>query len=240
MTVRFKICCIQSVEEMRMAVRFGASAVGFVSAMPSGPGLIPESLIAEIVPQVPPGVASFLLTSRQDAPSIIAQQKRTRATTLQIVDAVAPGVYAELRAALPGTGLVQVIHVTGPASLDEALAVAPFVDALLLDSGNPSLPVKVLGGTGRVHDWSVSREIVHRTDKPVFLAGGLRPENVREAVETVRPYAVDVCSGVRTNGALDEEKFRRFVDAIPGQFLHPGRGLNLGTLQKGLPDPSGS
>lgn len=216
MTTRFKICCIQSVEEMRLAVRYGASAVGLVSEMPSGPGPIPDERIAMITPLVPPGVASFLLTSKQDATSIIAQQKHMRATTLQIVDAVEPEVYPELRTALPGVGIVQVIHVTGPGSLDEALAVAPHVDALLLDSGSPSLPVKVLGGTGRVHDWSVSREIVRLVQKPVFLAGGLHADNVREAMETVRPYAVDVCSGVRTDGILDEEKLRRFVDAIPG------------------------
>lgn len=214
MSVRFKICCIQSVEEMRMAVRYGASAVGLVSEMPSGPGPIPDERIAGIAPQVPPGVAAFLLTSKQDASSIIAQQRRMRATTLQIVDAVPLDVYDELRTALPGIGIVQVIHVTGPGSLEEALAVAPYVDALLLDSGNPSLPVKVLGGTGRVHDWSVSREIVRLAQKPVFLAGGLHADNVREAVETVRPYAVDVCSGVRTNGLLDEGKLGRFANAI--------------------------
>ncbi|MEP0823160.1 MAG: phosphoribosylanthranilate isomerase [Ignavibacterium sp.] len=214
MKVRFKICCIQNIEEALLAAQYGASAIGLVSAMPSGPGPIPEERIASIVPHVPRGVATFLLTSRQDSASIIAQQRRTRANTLQIVDEVSVQTYTELREALPDIAIVQVIHVLGPRSLDEALAVAPHVDGLLLDSGNPSLAVKVLGGTGRVHDWSVSREIVRQSGKPVFLAGGLHAGNVRQAIETVQPYAVDVCSGVRTNGSLDEEKLRRFVEEV--------------------------
>ena len=197
-----------------MAIRYGASAVGFVSAMPSGPGPIDESLIAEITPKIPPGVASFLLTSKQDAESIVAQQRRTRANTLQLVDAISVETYKQLRAVLRGVSLVQVIHVAGRESIDEAVAAAPYIDAILLDSGNPSLPVKVLGGTGRTHDWNLSKEIRERAGVPVFLAGGLKAENVREAVEFVQPYAVDVCSGVRTNGLLDETKLAAFVNAL--------------------------
>jgi phosphoribosylanthranilate isomerase len=211
---RFKICCIQNIDEALMAVKYGASAVGLVSEMPSGPGPISEELITEIVPHVAPGVATFLLTSKQDAEEIIRQQKRTRANTLQIVDAVAAGAYEQLRSELPGVALVQVIHVRGKESVVEAQSVTPFVDALLLDSGNPNLSVKVLGGTGRVHDWNISREIVETCGKPVFLAGGLNSENVREAIETVRPYAVDVCSGVRTGGLLDRKKLEEFVVSL--------------------------
>lgn len=212
--IRFKICCIQNIDEAMMAIDCGASAVGLVSAMPSGPGPISEEQISEIVPHVPPGVATFLLTSKQDAESIIRQQRRTRTNTLQIVDEVKMEVYKRLRSELPGISLVQVIHVRGKESVEEARRVAPHVDALLLDSGNPNLTVKVLGGTGRVHDWNLSKEIVDSCGKPVFLAGGLKAENAREAIETVKPYALDVCSGVRTNGLLDKEKLRSFVEAI--------------------------
>ena len=210
MRPRVKICCIASAEEARLAVECGASAVGLVSAMPSGPGVIDEALIAEIAARVPPPVATFLLTCRQDAASIIAQQRRCRANTLQLCDRVPAEVYAELRAQLPGVSLVQVVHVRGEESFEEAVRAAPHVDALLLDSGDQSLAVKELGGTGRTHDWRVSRRIVEASPVPVFLAGGLRPENVAEAVETVRPFGLDVCSGVRTEGRLDAEKLRRF------------------------------
>ena len=214
MKTKVKVCCIKSREEAQLAVRYGASAVGFVSAMPSGPGPISEEEIAAIIPFVPPSVASFLLTSQRDAAAIIKQQQRTRANTLQLVDSVPVSVYPELRAALSGITIVQVIHITGEESVAEAHAVAPFVDAILLDSGNPKLPVKELGGTGRVHDWKLSRTIREQVTIPVYLAGGLRPENVAEAIRFVRPYAVDLCSGVRTNGILDEAKLSAFFSQV--------------------------
>jgi phosphoribosylanthranilate isomerase len=211
---RVKVCCIASVEEARAAVACGASAVGLVSEMPSGPGVIAEELIAEIVARVPPPVATFLLTCKQDAASIVEQQRRCRTNTLQLCDRVPLEVYGELRAELPGVSLVQVVHVTGEESFAEALGVARHVDALLLDSGNQSLAVKELGGTGRTHDWRVSRRVVESSPVPVFLAGGLRPENVAGAVEAVGPFGLDVCSGVRSGGRLDAEKLKRFFAHI--------------------------
>lgn len=211
---RVKVCCIASAGEARTAIECGASAVGLVSEMPSGPGVINEELITEIAARVPPPVATFLLTCGQDAASIIRQQRRCRVNTLQLCDRVPPQVYAELRARLPGVSLVQVVHVGGEESFEEALSVARHVDALLLDSGNQSLAVKELGGTGRTHDWRVSRRVVEASPVPVFLAGGLRPENVAEAVSTVRPFGLDVCSGVRSEGHLDEGKLRRFFAAL--------------------------
>ncbi|HUI43529.1 MAG TPA: phosphoribosylanthranilate isomerase [Terriglobia bacterium] len=207
---RLKICCISSVEEAELAIAYGADALGLVSEMPSGPGVIAESLIERIVASVPPLVGTFLLTSRRDAGAIIAQQKRAGVDTLQLVDRVEPGCYSALRAALPGVRLVQVIHVTGPESLEEAAALALEVDALLLDSGNPAAAVKELGGTGRVHDWTLSARIREVVAKPVFLAGGLNSENLREAFAEVRPFAFDVCSGVRTAGRLDQRKLAAF------------------------------
>lgn len=211
---RVKICCIGSIEEARAAIRCGASALGLVSEMPSGPGVIPEETIAHIAAIVPPPVNTFLLTCKQDAPSIIAQHRRCRTGTIQMCDRMEANVYRELRAALPGIKLVQVIHVCGEGSLEEAQAVAPSVDAVLLDSGNQSLPVKELGGTGRTHDWSISRKIRQRLNVPVFLAGGLGPSNVREAIELVGPFGIDLCSGVRTRGLLDESKLATLFKSV--------------------------
>jgi phosphoribosylanthranilate isomerase len=214
MKTRVKICCIKSVEEAKLALRYGASALGFVTAMPSGPGPISEDVIAEIIPHIPSGVSSFLLTSRQDARSIIDQQHRTRANTLQLVDSVPIEMYRELRTSLPGITLVQVIHVTDLEAVETAISVASFVDAILLDSGNPNLPVKQLGGTGRVHDWTISKTIREQVTVPIYLAGGLNPDNVADAIRSVRPFAVDVCSGLRTNGALDERKLSLFFERV--------------------------
>lgn len=208
---RIKICCIQHIEEAWLAIRYGASALGLVAEMPSGPGPISDAAIATIARQIPPGVATFLLTSRQDVDGIIAHQRVCGTNTIQLVDRLEKGCYQDLREGLPGIALVQVIHVTGPESVEEARQVAPHVNAILLDSGNQNLAVKELGGTGRVHDWRLSRQIREHVSVPIFLAGGLKPDNVQRAIREVGPFGLDLCSGVRTNGALDESKLRAFM-----------------------------
>ncbi len=214
MYIRIKICCISTIKEARLAIKYGASALGLVSAMPGGPGIITEDQITEITRIIPPGVASFLLTSKQDVSAIIEQQWRCRANTLQLCDRMEKGTLSELREALPGISIVQVIHVTGEEAVEEAIRIAPNVDALLLDSGNPALAVKELGGTGRTHDWRISRKICESVSVPVYLAGGLNAENVAEAIDQVWPFGVDVCSGVRTDDKLDEEKLAAFIKAV--------------------------
>ncbi len=211
---RIKICCISSRDEAELAVRFGASAIGLVGAMPSGPGVIGDTLIAEIAAATPPPVATFLLTSETDADAVVEHVRRCGTNTVQLVDTVRTSVYEALRRALPHVKIVQVIHVTGPEAIAEARARAPLVDALLLDSGRPDAQVRELGGTGRVHDWSLSRAIVAAAGRPVFLAGGLRPENVAAAMRDVRPFGLDICSGVRRGGRLAEDRLRSFFDAV--------------------------
>lgn len=212
--VRVKICCIESTAEAELAIRYGAAALGLVSAMPSGPGVIGEDAIADIARCLPPAVASFLLTSQIEPEAIIAQQRRCGVDTLQLVDRLPLSAYPRLREALPGIHLVQVIHVRGAESVDQAREVAPLVDAILLDSGNPLAARRELGGTGRVHDWTISRQIRDAIPRPVFLAGGLRPDNVAEAIHVVQPFAVDVCSGVRSDGHLDEARLAAFCRAV--------------------------
>ena len=209
-----KICCIKSVAEARLALAHGAGALGLVSHMPSGPGVIGEDRIAEIAASVPPGTTTFLLTALTEAEAIIAQHRRCGTTTIQIVDALTRGTHRDLRRALPGVQLVQVIHVRGEESVAEAAAVAPEVDFLLLDSGNPNLAVKELGGTGHTHNWAHSRRIVETCGRPVFLAGGLRPDNLAAAHAQVRPHGFDLCSSVRTNDILDETKLAAFFAAV--------------------------
>jgi phosphoribosylanthranilate isomerase len=196
------------------AVAAGASAIGLVSAMPSGPGVIDEALIAHIAGKVPLPAQTFLLTAHQRAEAIAAQHARCGTTTIQLVDAVAPEELRQLREALPSVALVQVIHVVNEASVDEAMAAAAWVDALLLDSGNPNAAVKELGGTGRTHNWDLSRRIVEASPVPVWLAGGLNPGNAAQAIRAVRPYGLDICSGLRTDGALDDAKLHAFVQAV--------------------------
>lgn len=211
---RVKICCISSIEEAKLAIKYGASAIGLVGNMPSGPGIIDDQLISEIVKTVPPAVSTFLLTSKTTAKGIIAHYRKVNTTTIQIVDDLPKSEYAILRAELPNVKLVQVIHVSDENSVNEAVEASKYADAILLDSGNPNLRVKELGGTGRTHNWDLSRQIRESIGIPLFLAGGINPDNVKEAVEKVQPFGVDLCSGVRTDGKLDEEKLKAFFKEI--------------------------
>jgi phosphoribosylanthranilate isomerase len=203
-----------SVKEAELAIKYGADALGLVGKMPSGPGPITDELIAEIVKKIPPPIATFLLTSETSAQQIINHHRRVNTNTIQIVDALEERKYLFIKQNLPAIKLVQVIHVIDESSVDEALKVAENVDAILLDSGNPKLAVKELGGTGRVHNWKLSRRIVERGKVPVFLAGGLNAINVKQAINEVQPFGLDLCSGVRTNGHLDEEKLAAFFKAV--------------------------
>ncbi|WP_299288905.1 phosphoribosylanthranilate isomerase [uncultured Mucilaginibacter sp.] len=214
MPPRIKICCISSKEEAQLAISFGADALGLVARMPSGPGTISDDLIAEIAKSVPPPVATFMLTCETAADEIIQHHYRTLTNTIQIVDELKVGNYHTIKTALPAVKLVQVIHVIDERTIDEALAISEQVDALLLDSGNPNLAVKELGGTGRTHNWLLSRKIVEQVKVPVFLAGGLNVANVRSAIEAVQPFGLDLCSSVRTNQKLDPQKLELFFEAV--------------------------
>jgi phosphoribosylanthranilate isomerase len=213
-TPRVKICCIGSVDEAALAIECGASALGLVSSMPSGPGVIADEQIAEIAATVPPPIGTFLLTSRQRVADIIEQQRLCQTNTIQICDHLVDGTHRDLRGALPGIKIVQVVHITGPESVEEATNVASHVDAILLDSGNQKLAVKELGGTGRTHDWTLSRAIRERIPVPLFLAGGLKAQNVAQAIAEVGPFGLDLCSSVRTGGKLDVVKLRGFFAAV--------------------------
>ncbi len=214
MPTRLKVCCIGSIAEARAAIAAGASLLGLVGAMPSGPGPIDDDRIEEIAGAIPPGVTAVLLTSETEPDAVVDHVTRTRVGAVQLVDAVPEDTYRALRRALPMVKVIQVLHVEGPASVDDARRAEPFVDALLLDSGRPNAAVRELGGTGRTHDWAVSRTIVDTVDRPVLLAGGLRTDNIAEAIVAVRPWAVDVCSGLRPTGALDADRLATFAGIV--------------------------
>lgn len=212
--VQVKICCIRSPEEAQVALSFGAAALGLVSEMSGGPGELPEETIREIVDSVPPSVGTFLLTAVTDADRLIEKAHNCGVNTIQLWDRLAPLDYLQLRMELPGVSLVQAIHVVDSTAVQAALAAARQVDALVLDSANPQVPYRWEPRSGKTHDWGISREIVDTVDRPVLLAGGLNPGNVEDAVRSVRPYGVDVCSGVRTGDALDRRKVVSFFEAL--------------------------
>ncbi len=213
-SLKVKICCIKNIAEANLAIKVGADAIGLVGKMPSGPGVIDDSEIAKIAKHVAPPTSTFLLTSERKSTDIVGHHKLTNTTTIQIVDSIAVEAYCRIRAAIKDIQLIQVIHVIDESSVSQTLRIAPYVDAILLDSGNPNLSIKTLGGTGKTHDWQISKMIVDESPKPVFLAGGLNARNVAAAIETVKPYGVDLCSSVRTEGTLDPAKLKAFFEAI--------------------------
>lgn len=208
---RLKVCCMASPEDIRLAVAYGADALGFVGPMPSGVGPLSISRITELVPLTPPPVASVLLTSKLTAPEILFEARECGCNTVQIVAHIDPAEYPALRR-IRALRFLQVVHVEDRASIALAKDYAGLADALLLDSGRPSQDE--LGGTGRTHDWGLSAEIVRSVATPVLLAGGLDASNIVEAVRTVRPYGVDLCSRIRTDGKLDEAKLKAFAEAL--------------------------
>ncbi len=216
MRTRVKVCCIASIDEAQMAIAAGADALGLVAEMPSGPGPIDDERIRTIAAATPPPVATFLLTSRERGRDIVDHARFCATNTVQVVSHIDPAEYESIVRALPEVRRVQVIHVEDESALDLIEAYAPHVHAFLLDSGRPSAAVAELGGTGRAHDWSISREFVARAAKPVFLAGGLRPENAAEAIATVQPYGLDLCSGIRSENQLDADKLVAFMNAVRG------------------------
>ena len=215
MRIRVKVCCISSVEEARAAITAGADALGLVGNMPSGPGVIDDELARNIAALVPPPIATFLLTQRKRAVDIADHVAVVAPTTVQIVNHIEPAEYRQLIKLLPASiRRVQVIHVEDETALDLIEPYAPYVHAFLLDSGRPSASLPELGGTGRRHDWSISAKFVQLSPKPVFLAGGLSASNVQDAIRQVRPYGLDLCSGVRLDGSLSEEKLAAFFSAV--------------------------
>jgi phosphoribosylanthranilate isomerase len=236
-TLGVKICCMSDEREVELAIAEGASALGFVSEEPPGRGRLPLPAIARLIQRVAGRAPCWLLTTDTTAPAILARVEATRPDAVQLCDAVPPSEIAELRAAAPHLRLIQVVHVEGPAAVDEALAAAPLVDALLLDSGVTSGPERRLGGTGRTHDWGISAAIVARASIPVWLAGGLGPENVAAAVAAVRPAGVDLCSGVRdADYRLDAALLRSFIRAAlvaDGPLVLP-EGATVAELQRSV------
>ena len=157
-----------------------------------------------------------MLTSRSTAEGIIEQQRACGANALQLVDGLEEGGHEVLRRALPGVSLLQAVHVYDDTAIAHAQALEGKVDGLILDTGNPNAETKVLGGTGQTHDWSISARIVQAVSTPVFLAGGLKVHNVAEAIGTVRPFGLDLCTGVRSSDdmAIVDEKVADFMRAV--------------------------
>jgi phosphoribosylanthranilate isomerase len=203
-----------SLEEVQLAIRAGADAVGFVCATPTSVRTIDKQRVALITPLIPPPIESFLLTSELTASSIAKNVQLTGASTVQILSHISLTESKQLSELIPTIKRVQVIHVESEVTLELIDKYSPYVHSFLLDSGRPNLKTPEYGGTGRTQNWSISAEFVKKCPLPVYLAGGLTTENVSEAIRLVRPFGVDLCSGVRTNSRLDPGKLKAFIAEV--------------------------
>lgn len=213
---RIKVCCISSIAEAQLAVAHGADALGLLGDMPSSPRAIDVDTAREIAKNTPPTVETFLLTASFSGTEIARQTEYCATTVVQVVQHIDASEYQRLIEMIPSVRRVQVIHVEDRTALDLIAMYEPYVHAFILDGGRANAAVADLGGTGRVHDWGISSEFVRRSTKPVFLAGGLKPHNVREAVSTVAPFGLDVCSGVRRDHKLDAQLLDEFTANLWG------------------------
>lgn len=211
MPVRVQIAGVSSLEEALAAEEAGAAALGFTVRLPSGfhDGLT-EAKARSIIAVVPPFITTVAITYVDNAREAIDLSRYLGVGVLQLHGPFPDGDLPMVRAALPHIKIVRAVHVTGREAIAEARALARRVNAIILDTFDPETGKK--GATGTTHDWNISREIVATIQAPFILAGGLTPENVVEAIQTVRPWAVDVHTGVENpDGTRNFEKLREFI-----------------------------
>ena len=202
---RIKICGLQDQSDLDLAIAAGADAVGFVVEIERSRHCITAAIARNLIRNVPVFVKSVVVISPQDIAEAVRLSRETNADLLQVHSTLCAGDIRALKGLVP-----QKIIVALPADSKDVLAMANAADAILLDTYKDGM----LGGSGEAHDWDMSAALARRLSVPVILAGGLRPENVREAVQKVRPYAVDVSSGVETDGLKDALKMRAFVSGV--------------------------
>lgn len=212
--VRVQIAGISTLADALAVERAGAEAIGFTLGLPTGPhNGLDERGARAIIASLPPLVVPVLITYLDTAAAVVPLCRYLGVSTVQLHAGAPPSEIAAMRAALPGLKVILAVNVTGATSLDDAMRVWDDADALILDSYDPVTGRH--GATGRTHDWGISRRIVEASPVPVILAGGLAPENVGEAIRAVRPWAVDVHTGVeRPDGSTDPARVRAFVAAV--------------------------
>jgi phosphoribosylanthranilate isomerase len=208
---RVKICGNRSVAEALIAAQSGADAVGILVGphSESQKHFVTTETACDILAALPPFIRGVIVTTYSTEADITSLIEMTGATVVQCHSDIQPRTLATLRERFPAVHFIAVVHVAGSDTIEIAHTFASVAHALLLDTAYKG----AAGGTGVTHDWSVSADIVRAVSVPVILAGGLNPENVRDAIAQVRPYAVDVRSGVCTiTGEKNEEKMKAFIN----------------------------
>lgn len=211
--MRVQIAGISSLDDALAVERAGAEAIGFTLGLPTGPhNGLDEHRARAIISSLPPLITPVLITYHTAADSVVPLCRYLGVSTAQLHAPAEPGEMTRMRQELPGLKLILAVNVTGPDSVALAQQRAHHADALILDTYDPATGRH--GATGKTHDWAISRAIVEQVAVPVILAGGLNPGNVADAIRAVRPWGVDVHTGVeRADGSTDHALVRAFVAA---------------------------
>jgi len=206
--MRIKFCGTASLADMRCAIDAGCDAVGFIMGVTyQSADVVTPAEAAKMIRELPPFIEPVAVTHLRETEDLIRLVRDSRCTTLQIQDTVEPSGIPVIRDALPYLKIVKAVHVTDESAIRTAKRYEPYADALILDTRTRER----IGGTGIPHDWNISATIVANSAIPVILAGGLTPENVTEAIRRVRPYGVDVHSGVKKDGVRSPERTLAFA-----------------------------
>ena len=207
--VRVKICGITRKEDLAVAVDAGADAVGFLVGVPTSPRNLTLERAKMLLDLVPVFVDSVIVTAPETVEDIVEICETLKPSVIQI-HGKKNFVASQVRKKVKNTCLVKTVYVKPDILKEENIEELKQFDAVLLDSFTKNQ----YGGTGKTHDWTVSKQIKEAVAPvPVILAGGLKPENVKEAILAVNPYAVDVASGVEASpGIKDHNKIHAFVE----------------------------
>ncbi|MFA5384974.1 MAG: phosphoribosylanthranilate isomerase [Eubacteriales bacterium] len=215
--MKIKICGINNFEDLQSCIKAGADALGFLVGLthPAEDKLEDIRLAKSLIDRIPPFVSTVMVTHLTNEGEIVNLARCMGTTSVQINDYTEPSVLKKVCDGLKDIKIIKSVHVTGSDAIELTKAYLPFADAILLDSREGPR----IGGTGKTHDWEISRKIVQESNKPVILAGGLNPGNVYEAVKKVQPFAVDVNSGVETNFRKDPAKINLFINEARRAFV---------------------
>lgn len=216
--VRVKICGIKRIEDAFSAVRWGADSVGFlVGQRHASPDFVTPDQAREMILRLPPFITKVMVTHLHTAKEVVALADQVCPDTVQLHGEIPHNEIRELRRQRPHLRILKSFHIVDEASIEYGVPYVGIVDAFVLDSVN--VETGEIGGTGLTHDWTISRRVVARYPTPVILAGGLTPENVQDAIHAVRPYAVDVNSGLKdAQGFKDHAKIHTFVDSVKAVY----------------------
>jgi len=210
--VRIKICGITNKEDLQAAAAFGADAVGFVVGVKSSPRNLQLSEARKLIKLVPLFVNSVVVTINESLEEIIEMYKHLQPTSIQIHGKKIQSDLKSLKEEIPNLFLIGSVKAAPFSAIKKSKDISKNVDAVLIDSYVKGKN----GGTGVVHNWDLSlriKEVIAPT--PLILAGGLKPENVADAIRSVQPYAVDVSSGVEKKpGIKDHKKIFNFIKNV--------------------------